>query len=198
MKVVVVAPKVPKNIKDLVNLDDSFIIAVDKAVEGLNELEITYDLAIGDFDSLQDEKSIKSDIIKLNTVKDESDTFEAISQAYKKSNTVFLVGGLQGNRIDHLYANLLLFDKYPDLTIIDEHNEITLKRKGIYSYEKKEYDYISIFANKDSIISLKGTKYLLSKYQLKKDNPIGLSNEIMTKATIEVLEGEVLIFQTKD
>ena len=198
MTVIVIAPKVPLNIKKLIDLNDCFIIAVDKAVEDLNRLKIHYDLAIGDFDSLQDEKSIKSEQIKLNVVKDESDTFEAIAYAYQKSDTVILVGGLQGNRIDHLYANLLLFQKYPNLTIIDEHNRITSKRKGIYSYDDNGYDYISIFAINDAIITLTGTKYLLSKYQLKKDNPLGLSNELITKATIEVIEGVVLVIQSKD
>lgn len=198
MMVIVVAPKVPLNIKKLVDLKDCFIIAVDRAVEDLNRLKIHYDLAIGDFDSLQDEKTIKSEQIKLNVVKDESDTFEAIAYAYEKSDTVILVGGLQGNRIDHLYANLLLFQKYPNLTIIDDHNKISSRGKGTHSYDGNDYDYISIFAIKDALITLTGTKYLLTEYQLKKDNPLGLSNEIITKAIIEVIDGVVLVIQSKD
>ena len=195
---IVIAPKVPEAVKALVHLDGAFVIAVDQAVAALNAQGVSYDLAIGDFDSLADESVIKSEKLKLNPIKDESDTYKAIEFAYTKSDNVILVGGLLGSRIDHLYANLLLLQRFPNLTIMDANNKIELKSKGIYAYQRKEYDYISIFAIEDSIITLKGTKYPLDKYQIKKDNPIGLSNEIYDQATIEIIQGCVLVIQSKD
>ena len=198
MKILVVAPKVPTRLKDLLTIGDTYIIAVDQAVSELNKQQIQYQLAVGDFDSLLDIKEIQSDIIKLNPIKDESDTYKAIEIAYTKSNDVTLLGGLRGPRIDHLYANLLLLQRFPKLTIIDEHNKIEIKSKGIYAYKKNEYNYISLFAIEDTIITLEGTKYPLDHYLIKKDNPIGLSNEIEDQAIIHIHDGLVLVIQSKD
>ena len=55
-------------------------------------------------------------------MKDESDTFEGNRLMLMKSQTpLFWSVGLQGNRIDHLYANPFIISKnIPNLTIIDE------------------------------------------------------------------------------
>ena len=198
MKILVVAPKVPTQLNNLIQVDDFYVIAVDQAVSELNNQAIQYHLAVGDFDSLADTKEIHSDILKLNPIKDESDTYKAIEIAYTKSDDVTLLGGLAGPRIDHLYANLLLLQRFPKLTIMDEHNKIEIKPKGTYAYKKNAYNYISLFAIEDTIITLEGTKYLLDHYLIKKDNPIGLSNEIEDETTIHIHEGLLLVIQSKD
>lgn len=198
MKILVVAPKVPTQLNNLIQVDDFYVIAVDQAVSELNNQAIQYHLAVGDFDSLSDTKEIHSDILKLNPIKDESDTYKAIEIAYTKSDDVTLLGGLAGPRIDHLYANLLLLQRFPNLTIMDEHNKIEIKPKGTYAYKKNAYNYISLFAIEDTIITLEGTKYLLDHYLIKKDNPIGLSNEIEDEATIHIHDGLLLVIQSKD
>ncbi|MDY0210240.1 MAG: thiamine diphosphokinase [Acholeplasma sp.] len=198
MKTIVVSPKVPENIQTLVDFAHAYVIAVDSAVKKMNELGIKYNLALGDFDSLDDLSLIQSETYRLNPIKDESDTAKAIEMAYQKSSEVYLVGGLKGNRIDHLYANLILLQKYPRLIIMDDTNHITLKTKGTYHFFKNEYDYLSLFALEDSIISIKGVKYPLTNYVLKKDNPIGLSNEIIKEAILEIDQGSLLIIQSKD
>lgn len=199
MRFIVVSPTVPKNIKTLVSLEHSFVVAVDAAVETLIKNRIHVDVAIGDFDSLVDH-TLLSDlpVIKLNPIKDVSDTNYALAYAYENTKDVTLVGGLFGSRIDHLYANLMLMHKYPSLTIIDEGNLIQSFQQGTFSINKKDYDYISIFALKDSLINLKGVKYPLYDYSLMTFDPLGLSNEILKEEMIlEVLEGHVIVFQTK-
>ena len=198
MKILVIAPKVPTQLNNLIQVDDFYVIAVDQAVSELNNQAIQYHLAVGDFDSLSDTKEIHSDILKLNPIKDESDTYKAIEIAYTKSDDVTLLGGLAGPRIDHLYANLLLLQRFPNLTIMDEHNKIEIRPKGTYAYKKNAYNYISLFAIEDTIITLEGTKYLLDHYLIKKDNPIGLSNEIEDEATIHIHDGMLLVIQSKD
>lgn len=198
MRIYIVLPNVPALIKSLSDLETSYVIAVDSAVSELNTLNIRYDIAVGDFDSLKDESLIKSNKVKLNPIKDESDTASAVRLAYESSDDIIILGGLKGNRIDHLYANLLLFRKYPGLVAIDDNNKITAKPNGTYTYFKKDYDYLSIFAIEKSLITIEGVKYPLDKYELKKDNPIGLSNEIIHHATITVHEGLILIIESKD
>ena len=107
MKIAIIASKVPNNIQKLIN--NRLVIAVDSAVSELISRNIKVDIAIGDFDSLSD-LSLLNDIkhIKLSTIKDLSDTHYALNYAYDLSDDVILIGGLEGKRIDHLIANLLL------------------------------------------------------------------------------------------
>lgn len=198
MKVIVVAPKVPVSILDKNILACAYVIAVDQAVDALNKAEIKYDLAIGDFDSLEDINHIKGDYIKLNPIKDESDTYKAITVAYSKSDDVELYGGLAGHRIDHLYANLLLLQRFKNLIIYNEHNKIYGLPKGMHHLDKNHFKYISFFAFNEAKITLTGFKYDLVQYILKKDNPIGLSNEKTYEACIEILEGEILVIESND
>lgn len=198
MKIAIISPTVPTNIKALIDIDSYYVIAVDAAVEALAKQGIRYDLAIGDFDSLRDHTQLIGEVIRLNPIKDDSDTAKALEFAFNKANDVTLIGGTEGARKDHFIANLYLLIKYPSLVIMDAYNRISLKTIGTYSIEKKEYDYLSVFPVENSIITLKNVKYPLDHYHLNQFNPLGLSNEIMTIATLEVYEGAVWVFQSKE
>ena len=89
MKIAVISPEVPANVKELINVNEYVVIACDKAVEALINQKIAIDLAIGDFDSL-DNKELLKDIktIKLDNIKDFSDTSYAIKYAYKKTSEI--------------------------------------------------------------------------------------------------------------
>lgn len=198
MKIAVIAPKVPQNVKDLIQ--DRIVYACDSAVEALIKQNIAIDLAIGDFDSIQD-KSLLKDLktIKLAKDKDDSDTHYAIRHAYQQCDDVILIGGLSGPRVDHLFANLLLLEQYNDLIIYNNNNLIRRLEIGTYTINKDDYTYLSLFPLMDSIVSLRGTKYSLDQDSLYAYDTIGLSNEIKAKeATLEVLKGVILIIQSKE
>lgn len=199
MKIAVVSPQVPKNLKELINISDYIFYACDKAVEDLTEQNIPIELAIGDFDSLGNLGLLKGvKTIKLNKVKDFSDTSYAIRHAYNQSDDVVLIGGVKGSRSDHFFANLLLLDKYNNLTIIDDTNKIFRLDKGVHLIKKENYNYLSIFPLEDAILTVSGTEYNLEKELLKVNDPLGLSNKITSQsATIELHEGVILVFQTK-
>lgn len=199
MKIAVVSPQVPKNIKQLINLDNYLVYACDSAVKELLNQKITIDLAIGDFDSLEN-LDLLEDIktIKLNKEKDFSDTSYALKHAYNHSDDVILIGGVKGSRADHLIANILLLEKYKNLVIIDDTNKIFKLENGKYVIDKSRYDYVSIFPLENSVITLEGFKYNLNKESLKANDPLGLSNEIVyNKAVIEVHKGVLLVIQSK-
>ena len=198
MRFIVVCPKVPQNIKQLIAFENVFVVAVDAALKDLVKNHIHVDAAIGDFDSLENPQLLENlPTIKLNPVKDVSDTFSALEYAFSNSEDVVMVGGLFGSRIDHLYANLLLFHHYPKLTIIDEGNKIQSFTEGTYTFEKDEYDYFSIFSIKESLISTKGSKYNLTDYWMKPNDPLGLSNEIEDTLTLTVKQGHVIVIRSK-
>ncbi|NMA04935.1 MAG: thiamine diphosphokinase [Acholeplasmataceae bacterium] len=198
MKIAVVAPKVPKNVKELTK--DRVIYAVDAAVSDLIRNEIKIDIAIGDFDSLKD-KRILNDLkcIKLPKDKDISDTNYAIRHAYEHSDNVILVGGLEGKRVDHLIANLLLFEKYNNLVIYNEHNIIKRLEFGEYIIKKEGFKYLSIFPLLNTKITLTGTTYPLYDETLFEYDTLGLSNEIKYEsASLTIHKGVILLIQSKE
>lgn len=199
MKVIVVTRQTPENINDLITIEQNdFIIAVDGALMSLFKQKIKVDLAIGDFDSLENKNLLKGlEIIKLNKEKDETDTFKALEYAYNKfDKEVFLIGGIKGDRIEHFIANYLLFNSFPKLTIIDENSKIYLLEKGSHLISKKTY--ISFFGYSEGLISLSGFKYNLEKYILKQCDPLCISNEIIkTYGEIKVHNGRVIVIETK-
>lgn len=198
MKIAIIASKVPNNIQKLIN--NRLVIAVDSAVSELISRNIKVDIAIGDFDSLSD-LSLLNDIkhIKLSTIKDLSDTHYALNYAYDLSDDVILIGGLEGKRIDHLIANLLLFEKYNNLIIYDDYNIIKRLDIGNYIIDKNDYKYLSIFPLTDTTLSLKGTNYLLNDATLLKFDTLGLSNEISDKsANLSIKNGIILLIQSKE
>ncbi len=199
MKIAIISPKVPKNIKELINIDEYKIYAVDSAVKDLINQKIKIDLAIGDFDSLKDKSVLKHlKTIKLSEMKDDSDTAYAIRHAYQQSEEVILIGGLHSKRVDHLIANIMLLEKYPNLTIIDSNNIIKRYDEGTYIIEKLNYKYISLFPITDAKINIKDTLYELSDYELYRFDTLGLSNEIIKKqAMLTVSKGTLLVIQSR-
>lgn len=199
MKIAVFSPQVPKNIKELINVSEFLIYACDSAVEELKKQKITIDLAIGDFDSLDNIDLLEGiKTIKLNRNKDFSDTSYALKHAYNHSSDVMLVGGIKGSRADHLIANMLLLEKYKNLIILDDTNKIFKIEEGNYIIKKGIYDYLSIFPLENTIVTIKGTKYELEKEFLGAYDPLGLSNEILDKeAVIDLHKGVLLVMQSK-
>jgi thiamine pyrophosphokinase len=198
MKIVIISPTVPSNIRALIDPTNYYVIAVDGAVEALLEQGIEYQMAVGDFDSLKNPDLLHGEVIRLNPVKDDSDTAKALEIAFGMSNEVILIGGTSGARKDHFIANLMMLIKYPSLKIFDAHNAIYIKNKGVHSIEKKGYDYLSVFPVENSVITLTNVKYPLNKYTLKQFDPLGLSNEIDGVATLIVHEGKVIVFESTE
>lgn len=198
MKIAVVASKVPHNIRQIIDIDLYKFYACDSAVESLIKQNIPIELAIGDFDSIED-KSILKDIktIKLSVLKDDSDSAYALRHAYQQSDDVIMVGGIKGSRADHFIANLLLLEKYPNLIIMDDTNIIRKLLPGNYNLKYKDNNYLSLFPLEDSVVSLSNALYSLNEETLFKYDVIGLSNRILKNGSIlEIISGELLVIQS--
>lgn len=185
------------------DFSDSFIIGVDKGASILANNSIKMNLAIGDFDSIaQDELDniaiYAEKIIKLNKIKDDTDTEAAINEAIKITNDITILGGLQGPRIEHMLANICLLKKFPFINILDD-NSLIFVLSNDYIINPDEYKFISIFSLENSIISLNGFKYNLKKYKLNQYDSLGISNEINSyDAKISVHKGQILVIKTKN
>ena len=191
-KCYIFVPGLDFDLKNMDDLNNSFVIAVDQALEILINCGIRVDLAVGDFDSLKNQTLLKNvNHLKFNSKKDFTDTYLALKEASKYSNNLRMIGGVSGNRIEHFVANLNLFDEFKNLEIITNKNRIFVIKKG--RYELAYNGYISFFNYKNANISLEGFKYPLLNYELKKYDSLCISNEIINNGEIIVNKGKVLV-----
>lgn len=102
-----------KKIKEICDTAD-IIIAADQGAKTAIINGYTPSVVLGDFDSL-DKKTLvilkrrKVKCIVLPEEKDETDTEIAIQYAIKRgAKNIDIVGGIEGDRIDHIIANIIL------------------------------------------------------------------------------------------
>lgn len=185
---------------NIININESIKVGIDKGALIAIDKGIKLDYILGDFDSITSEelKIIKKkcpNVIKLNPIKDDTDTEFAIN--YFKNATEFIIhGGIQGKRIEHLISNINLILKYDNIKVIKDNNtKISRLLSGTYFIN--EYKYISFFAKSGSLISLKGFKYDLDNYQFKEFDNLCISNEIENEYGEVQFNGKGVIIMSK-
>lgn len=182
-------------------LENSIKIGIDHgAIDAINK-GVKLDYALGDFDSISETnfnliKSKVKNIVKLNTVKDDTDTEHAIN-LFKDANKIIIHGGLEGKRISHLVANLNLILKFPQVVIKDD-KTLIYKLEPVMKLTDKSYKFISIFAKPGSVISLQGFKYNLTNYKFLENDNLCISNELISEVGKIQFSGEGLIILEKD
>lgn len=184
--------------------DAKYIIAADSGFDFLEKYKIDVDFLIGDFDSLSyDLNRIKiPEIIKFPEEKDLTDLHIAVEKAIDLNSNKIVIFGGTGTRLDHTITNVFLlkyiFDRGIDGKIIDNNNEIKII-KGKLEVYKSRFKYLSILPLQDNtIVSLKGTKYLLENRSISFYDSLCISNEIKEKiATVKVSDYSIII-QSKD
>ena len=186
------------------------LIAVDKGLDYLYELEILPDVIIGDFDSLnknylEEYRNRNICIIEYSSDKNNTDTDLAISYAIEnKINMVDIVGAL-GNRMDHGLANIMLMERYVDsinINVIDEFNYIrVVKGEVSLKISKDRFFYLSLLPLTDEVegVITRGLKYELENKVLERASSLGVSNEIVDKSCeIKIRKGTLLIIQSSN
>ena len=183
------------------NYKDMIVVGIDRGAYLALQSNIKLDYAVGDFDSItSDELKQLEDyttVIKLNPIKDETDTLYAL-RMFKDYDNLYLLGGITGPRIDHFVANLKLFYEFPNLKIIDN-NTLIMECKSGLNLPKDEYKFYSFFALEDvSNLTMTGFKYPLTDFYLKHSNPLCVSNEIEEEGNVSFSKGRLLLFKTKE
>ncbi len=110
----------------------SRIVAVDRGLIYCQQLGITPDLIVGDFDSVP--LTLLKEYAHVSTItlpkeKDETDLEIALEHELQISQTVTLFGAL-GKRIDHTLTNLLIASRYPERVVIETEQEIVFAIQG--------------------------------------------------------------------
>lgn len=202
MKTLIISAGDSKNPEKLKKYAENseFIICADGGYRYACENNIAPDLIIGDFDSLKSDFPKNIENIRLPREKDETDTLFAFRYALKKRcDDITVYGALGGERMEHTYANICLLAE-----ALEENVKAVItdgKTKCYMTDDKlclngKKGSYISVFSFSDVSynVTLKGLKYELNGYTMKKSDSIGVSNEFTEKtAEISVGDGKLLI-----
>ena len=198
--------------KYCVNVSKQNIIAVDRGLEALYQLQMIPNHVVGDFDSVSPEiltfYKNQSPIIfhKFNAEKDNTDTDIALKLAIQlKSSKITILGAL-GKRMDHALANIHILKDALEANIpcqiIDEHNRIYLINKEMTLEKDKVYGkYVSLIPLTSTVegLTLTGFKYPLDNYNLPIGTSLGVSNEILEDiAKIKMKKGILLVIESKD
>ena len=203
------------------------LIAADSGMEFLFRHQIMPDIIAGDFDSVgneayeyfakdcdlkdapckEAERNDKTpEILRLNPIKDDTDTEFVIREAIRRGATSITVLGGTGTRLDHVLGNvhLLGIGLKCDVKIelVDAHNRIRMVSKELVLGKETQFgDFVSIlpFAGDAKGVTLKGFKYPLEKAVVQSFSSLGISNEIVEEeAVVQVEEGVLLVIESRD
>ena len=194
---------------------DNLYIACDKGFEACLALNLQPNIIVGDFDSVSDsfQKIIDDStakVIRLNPVKDDTDTEAALNIAIRRTNSTdsIYILGATGGRIDHLLGNISLLamglindrkvyiaDEHNFIQIIGQASVLEIDREGQFG------KYVSVFPymEKASGVTMSGFKYPLTDATLEGFNTLTVSNEIVEEhATIEIKSGYLIVCESMD
>lgn len=194
------------------NIGGQNIIAVDKGLEALYQLNIIPNHVVGDFDSVSKEvlqsyqENKKVNFHPYHPEKDNTDTDIAVQLAIQLNSSAITIIGALGKRMDHAIANIHILKyaleaKIP-CQILDAHNRIYLIDNHYTLYQEEIFGrYISFIPLTTTVegITLNGFKYPLKDSSLSVGLSLGISNEIIEKvATVEVKKGILVAIESKD
>lgn len=180
-------------------VDGDCVIAADAGYQYLKDAEIKADIVVGDFDSLEYVPDHPG-IVKLNPVKDETDTWEAVRLGMEKGYREFHLYACTGGRIDHTMANIQLLKSIAEKGgrgyLHDKRSILTVIKDSTVSFDDSMNGYISVFSLSDNSVgvNIKGLKYEVEDAALDNSFPLGVSNEFKgIKSEISVRNGSLLI-----
>lgn len=207
--IIVANGKLWKGIAEAIQKQD-FVIGVDRAAYWLISQGIVPDMAIGDFDSCNNneleeiQKQVKQ-VKKYSPQKDFTDTELAMLEAFKRNPKEIVIYGGVGSRLDHTLASLALLERCDTHGIPavfrDETNEVVIVHRGRTILGQKEgMRYISILPYTQSIqITLSGFSYDVLRKTILRGQTIGISNEFVgVRGTITIHRGKALVIQSRD
>lgn len=119
----------------LADIQPDLVIGVDKGSELLDRLDVTPDLLVGDFDSIDPAvlKRLKAKGIPTETHpvrKDQTDTELALTRALEAHPDVIYLYGATGTRLDHMLSSIdamtIAAERDVEIHLIDPHNDLSL------------------------------------------------------------------------
>ncbi|MEG0692805.1 MAG: thiamine diphosphokinase [Oscillospiraceae bacterium] len=181
-----------------------YVIAADGGYAYLQQLHISPDLVVGDFDSLGTVPENET-IIKHPVMKDDTDMMLAVKEGFQRGYKTFVIYGGLGGRIDHAIANiqtLAYISHHGGIGFLSgNHQMITLITNTSISFDKSVGGIISVFSNSSCAhgVDLEGLLYPLENATLTSNYPLGVSNEFTGReATVRVKDGSLIVMWSGD
>lgn len=202
----------PENLPDNLNDFEGDWIGVDRGALKLIEMGLIPEVAVGDFDSVNDQefKEIEANakqVIKLDPVKDDTDTESGLKYALDHDPRAHIrVLGISGGRLDHLLANVLMVlqDRFrmfaEQIELIDRQNNIRFFNSGKHTVDKLEgFEYLSFIPlTQIDVLTLDDEKYELHNAMVSNARAYVSNEFIDSKATVYLSNGLVAVIQSKD
>ena len=197
----------PRSIND----DFDYQVGADRACLTLLEKGLPLDLAVGDFDSVTADELARirqsaGELILAESEKNDTDTELALKEIFARFPQAHVtLFGAFGGRLDHMLANLFL-PTDPDLApfmrqicLRDACNTVHFLPSGRHRIVQDEgMAYISLMADSDADLTIRGAKYELTPNRFFKKK-IYTSNEFAGKPiTVQCDSGYLLVIQSKD
>lgn len=179
-----------------------YVIAADGGLTYVTRCGLTADLVIGDFDSLESTEQLPEhqNVIQLNKMKDDTDTFAAAREGIKLGYKEFHLYCCTGGRFDHTLANMQLLAYLSENgmhgRLVGRDYFVTAITNGCITLEPCQSGYISVFSHSERSIGvcLKGLKYELDNAVLTNTFPVGVSNEFIgCQSSVSVERGTLVI-----
>ena len=180
---------------------EDYVIFCDSGLKHLEQLQVTPNLIVGDFDS-HENPHLDAETIVLPCEKDDTDTVFAVKEAVKRGFDEVLLLGVVGARLDHTLGNVSILLYLDSLgkkgCIIDDYSEMEIVSDQPVSI-CDQYSFFSLlnitgFAKG---ITITGAKYPLNGGEITCEYQYGISNEVLPGQTarVSVAEGKLLLIK---
>lgn len=188
------------------------LIAADSGMDFLYRNHIIPNVVAGDFDSV-DEVSLQRfsdmdsvEILRLNPIKDDTDTEFVIREAIRRDATEITILGATGTRLDHVLGNMHLLgiglQENVKIQLVDAHNRIRMIKGEMFLQKKEQFgNYVSFLPIDGSAtgVTLEGFKYPLKDAVIPSFSSLGISNEVVEEqAKIIIENGILLMIESRD
>lgn len=199
-------------VREILEKQPSVLIAADSGMDFCYRNGVKPDVIVGDFDSADSaalaafRKQPDIRMIRLNPVKDDTDTESAIRLAIEMGAEEITLLGATGSRLDHMLGNIELLGiglrAGVPIMLVDAHNRVRMIETGITLERAEQFgDYVSLIPYTGQVehLYLKGFKYPLTDYCLQGFCSLGVSNEIIAeRAEISFDGGILLVIESRD
>ncbi len=192
-----------KHMKD--SSEKLYIIGIDGGMKTLKEAGIKPDIGVGDFDSVNVLDYSDTPIEKLCPEKDDTDTEHALLMAIDMHPSEIVLMGATGSRLDQTISSIELLkcavDADVPAVILDPTNRIRVaKGETVITKEDSFGYYVSVIPFSEDLtdLTMKGFKYEIEDFTLKKGISRCISNELVSDRAVISCSGYYIVMETCD
>lgn len=195
-------------LESLATMSFDALIGVDGGAAQLTKQGWTLDWAVGDFDSAP--PPLKSrHVLHLSCDKDDTDLEAALLHVlplYSDVKQIIILGALGAGRLDHLLANIWLFQQprfapwAENIRFIERHNTVSFYRAGQHHLHREPDKHYLSFIGLSPLKNLHLNDVRYPLYGIDYDYPSALvSNEFLTdKMFFSFQSGALCVIQSRD